>query len=337
MVESDNSTSCTARRLRGWRVGLGVVAAGTLLLTGACGGKPAATAADAPDLARSVIGERSASLFESEVADHPERGIRDLEALAGVAVAAPDDERRQLQDFVVEAARARGGRLARQGAPWSEEDVAAYLALMVLDPARFAEDAELRRIVLQIVPRALPPDIPRELRDELLQRLTTLDGLSFEDSAAIEVAWGAAPRLGSSRQVPFEPGGGRIVDDLEGRIVASVYSLPSRWIDPAAAGELLRAVRRIAPRRALVVLADVAQRVALRDLAAESNLEWVTTSRVGHDLRPELLAVAPGPVQLPAPPRRGRAAARPAQRAALARGRRDPGPGVDPGATPVVG
>jgi hypothetical protein len=68
---------------------------------------------------------------------------------------------------------------------------------------------------------------------------------------------------------------GRLADDLEGRIVASVYSLPSRWIAPDASEELLRAVRRIAPRRTLVVLADNEPPVRLRGGEGASNIVWV--------------------------------------------------------------
>jgi hypothetical protein len=160
-----------------------------LLLTAACAGDGALPAAGSLAFAHSLIADRPPSAFEKDVADDPERGILELAAVAEALAAASADQRRELRDYVVEAARARGVRLVRRGALWSEEDVVAYLALIVLDPRRFADEEGFRGIVLGIAREALPPGVPTELRDRLLERLNTLDGLTFDASEEIEVAW----------------------------------------------------------------------------------------------------------------------------------------------------
>ena len=174
------------------------------------------------------------------------------------------------------AARERGRALARRGS-WSHEDVLGLLALQLVDPERFAGDEGFRRRVLGFLPRALDPKAPAGLRDALLTELNQVRGFDFAASDEVERAWGAVPRRGAERRVGFVPGGQRFDADVDGRLAASVYSLPSFFFDLAAADAFLSAVRAAAPERTLVVLTDSPLREGLEPRARALHLRLLDT------------------------------------------------------------
>lgn len=67
--------------------------------------------------------------------------------------------------------------------------------------------------------------------------------------------------------------------DTGGRIVASLYSLPSRLIPADAARAFLRGVRSVAPRRTILALVDDQQERALRADAHALGVRLLTASR----------------------------------------------------------
>jgi hypothetical protein len=174
-------------------------------------------------------------------------------------------------DDLTATARARGLALGRRGS-WTHEEVIALLALQLVEPERFVADDGFRRRVLALLPHALDPATPAGLRDALLQELNQVRGFDFAASEAVERAWGAIPRRAADRQVPFASGGQRFDADVEGRITASVYSLPSFFFDLPAATAFLSAVHAAAPERTLVVLTDSPLREGLEARARELHL-----------------------------------------------------------------
>ncbi|HTG36250.1 MAG TPA: hypothetical protein VLB76_25310 [Thermoanaerobaculia bacterium] len=174
------------------------------------------------------------------------------------------------------AARERGRALARRGS-WSHEDVLGLLALQLVDPERFASDEGFRRRVLGFLPRALDPKAPSGLRDALLTELNQVRGFDFAASDEVERAWGAVPRRGAERRVGFVAGGQRFDADVDGRLAASVYSLPSFFFDLGTADAFLSAVRAAAPERTLVVLTDSPLREGLEPRARALHLHLLDT------------------------------------------------------------
>lgn len=174
----------------------------------------------------------------------------------GRALGGDDPElSRKAGDYLAACARERGRALARQGA-WSPGEVEALLALQLVDPERFVADKIFRRRVVALLPRALDPGAPAGLRDALLQELNQVRGFDFAASEEVERAWGAVPRRASERRVGFSPVGQRFDADVEGRLAASVYSLPSFFFDEATVEGFLSGVRAADPRRTLIVLTD---------------------------------------------------------------------------------
>jgi hypothetical protein len=193
--------------------------------------------------------------------------------LLGAAPAPPSPEA---------AARARSRELARRGA-WSHADVLGLLALQLVDPERFVADAAFRREVIARLPRTLDPSAPAALRDALLLELNQVRGFDFAASDEVERAWGAIPRRGAKRQAAYDPQGQRFDADVEGRLAASVYSLPSFFFDLPAADAFLSAVRAAAgPGRALIVLTDSPLKERLEPRARALGLRLLDTHGRGY-------------------------------------------------------
>jgi hypothetical protein len=88
----------------------------------------------------------------------------------------------------------------------------------------------------------------------------------------------------ADRRVPYTPGL-RFTDDAELPLAASIYSLPSFFFDAATADAFLSAVRKAAPDRELIVLADSPMRQALAPRTAALRLRLLET-RPGHSYSP---------------------------------------------------
>jgi len=74
----------------------------------------------------------------------------------------------------------------------------------------------------------------------------------------------------------------RIEDDPDRALVASVYSLPSPWIDAGEARALLVAVRKLDPHREILVLADEPTAQQLTPLAGAGGARLLPTRGVAY-------------------------------------------------------
>jgi hypothetical protein len=170
----------------------------------------------------------------------------------------------ELAGWLAAWARDRTTGMARRGS-WTGAEVADLAAQQLVDPQRFAAKPAFRGWVLALLARELPPGIPEALRDELLLAIEAQPGIDFAAAEAIEDAWGVAPRRSAERRAVFGREPLRFDDDADGPIAATVLSLPSSFFDAPQAAAFLSALRKAAPRRELVVLADLPMR---RQLAA---------------------------------------------------------------------
>jgi hypothetical protein len=184
----------------------------------------------------------------------------------------------QADDGLMAHAREQSRALARRGS-WSPGDVEALVGLQLVDPERFVADEAFRRRVLALLPQALDPGAPAGLRDALLRELNQVRGFDFAASEAVERAWGAVPRRASERRVAFSPGDQRFDADVDGRIAASVYSLPSFFFNEAAPAvdAFLSGVRAVDPERTLIVLTDSPLRERLEPRARALKIHLLDT------------------------------------------------------------
>jgi hypothetical protein len=119
---------------------------------------------------------------------------------------------------------------------------------------------------------APPPPAPERTETALAQRVVA-EGLSFEQTESLAVAWGLAPRPSAGRHLEkAAPGVLRFDDDWTREIATSVYSLPSSFFSAAEAKAFLAGVHSLAPKREILVLADPAARGALSGLPGVRTL-----------------------------------------------------------------
>jgi hypothetical protein len=249
------------------RIGLLLLA----LLTGGMTG-----AASSPDPAVALMATVTPAGLAGQLAREPERQPATLAPLGGALGSADAALAKRAGDFLSAVARERGLALGRRGS-WSHEEVLGLLALQLVEPERFVGDEGFRRRVLGLLPRDLDATAPAGLRAALLQELNQVRGFDFAASEEVERAWGAVPRRGADRRVAFAPGAQRFDADVEGRLDASVYSLPSFFFDLPAAGAFLSAVHAAAPARTLVVLTDSPLLDGLAPLAPALHLRLLDT------------------------------------------------------------
>ena len=212
-----------------------------------------ASAVDSETL-NSLVGDRDPASFERWVESHPQEGIALLGRLAAALGGAVDEPSvGRLTQFLTAAQQARWRRLASSPAAWTDEQVGAFIGLLLLDPQRFRSEPALRRRLfdgwLQGAEQARAAEPDR--RAAVLEGLHRFD-LDILESERLESAWGLAPRAGldrerhvSSRQVVSS-----------GPIEATLFSLPASLIDGTRALRFLRAVGAADPGRRLVVLTD---------------------------------------------------------------------------------
>ncbi len=198
----------------------------------------------------------------------------DAPALAAELAEAAPERLQELQERLAREVHDQIVRLA--GGEWTEADVARLAITLMVDAGRFAAEPGFRSRVVPAIAAAFPNGAPVELRDQLILRLSRTADL--HDLAPIEAAWGVGGRtiadrlVGASAQdgptAPVAVGWPDLrLGPAEGPISVSIYSLAARFFAPEEATAFLRAVRRWAPERAIVVLADYEQSHALAEEA----------------------------------------------------------------------
>lgn len=215
--------------------------------------------------------------FERRLGASPESAPRVLSFL-GEALASSDQARVvRIQDFIARSALSRSQDLARRGPPWGRESCEALLSLQFVDVERFISDEVFRARVLPILPKAIDPGIPGELKDLLLYSLNNVPGIDFTASERIESSWGAIHRRSLEREVPYDEVGATSFDDIRRSIEASIYSLPSRFFTASEIIPFLEAVRALAPQRTLLALVDMPVREEIQRHIQSPRIHFIET------------------------------------------------------------
>jgi hypothetical protein len=161
---------------------------------------------------------------------------------------------------------ARAARIARNV---SAADVQTLVVFQVLDPLRYADDEEYRRVVDTILPASLSPSLPEGLRRAAVNELNRVAPISFDTAEALTVSAGLVTRPSGSRFVDAGAAEARILTNGSEGIEASIFSINSRFVKPEEARRFLSAVRDAAPERRMIVIGDDTMRSALaNDLTA---------------------------------------------------------------------
>lgn len=172
------------------------------------------------------------------------------------ALAQGDPLPEQTAGEIASLGRALSRRIAAQGPPWGEASIDLLLTTLLVHPLRFVEEPDFReRVTRGVLPTALDPAIPVALRDQLLAELNRVRGVDFEISGRVELAWGAARRSTAERRVPASAVDEAVVAE-DGRIEATLLSLPSSTVATEEAKALVAALEILDPGRSLLVLTD---------------------------------------------------------------------------------
>lgn len=179
-----------------------------------------------------------------------------LEALATGLRSADPELARAAASFWTAACDARWRRLLGTLDSPSPASLENLVDLLLLEPQRFASEAEFRRMLVPHLAAALPRDASPPWRDRLLWQLARRPGFDFDALEIVAVGWGAAHRSTAELRQAIAPAAASYPDDLRSPIRASIYSLPAAFFEADESLAMLAAVRRGHPQRPLVVLSD---------------------------------------------------------------------------------
>lgn len=154
-------------------------------------------------------------------------------------------------------------RAERLGSKFTKDDLRTLVAFMTVDPVRFRDDAAFRKRVSALMPKTLGASVDANLREAALAELNSNYEIDYALSESLANAWKLASRASASRRVPKA---GAFRDDAYGSIDATIVSLNSSIIEPKDARAFVAGLRKSAPKRRIVVLADPAMRASLGDL-----------------------------------------------------------------------
>lgn len=174
--------------------------------------------------------------------------------------------------------------VARAGPPWSADSVNELARRLQGDPRRFYRDSGYRQRALEGLSRAFPADGPPLLREMLLYRFASDGEIPYDDLERLESDWGAVRRRSAERRERFAAGQWRFPADDAGRIEASIYSLPSDYLEIAPVEAFLQAVRESAPNRTTLAFVDPARRIELEAFSRDHRVVLLDT--VGRDYTP---------------------------------------------------
>ncbi|MEA2165433.1 MAG: hypothetical protein QOK37_3560 [Thermoanaerobaculia bacterium] len=146
---------------------------------------------------------------------------------------------------------------------FSEDDLHSLVTLQVIDPLRYGEDEEFRRVVDTILPQSLDSSLPEALRRADLNELNRVAPIAFDAAEALSLNAGLVGRSSAGRFVNFGNAHATIGTKGTEVIEASIFSINSRFAAADEARRFLSAVRASAPKRRIIVIGDTVMRASL--------------------------------------------------------------------------
>lgn len=216
--------------------------------------------------ARELVARIPPEELEATLIAEPELIPPVLRNLGSALMTSDENLRASLEQYLKSLAKQHAKRVAPR---FSKNDLRILVSLQVVDPVRFQEDPTFRARVTPLLPRMLDASVPAVVRERCLEELNSAVGIDFETAESVAVAWGLAQRTSGSQRVAFAGNELRIPDDGSEAIVASIFSIQSRYFSAAEARAFLSAVRAASPKRRIVVLGDTEIRAAAEGLQVD--------------------------------------------------------------------
>jgi len=218
------------------------------------------TPATAEPFARELIARVPPPQLESIVVSNPD-ALPAVFRNLGTALLSHDAAlQKALRQYATALVHAHAQRIRHD---FSADDVRLLVVFQVIDPLRYGEDDEFRRAVDSILPLSLSPALPESLRRAALNELNRAAPIPFDTAEALAAAAGVVKHPSRARFVDLAAAHATITTGGTEPIEASIYSINSRFADPAEATRFLSTVRAAAPNRQIVVIGDDELRAAL--------------------------------------------------------------------------
>lgn len=217
-------------------------------------------ARDAEPFARALIAGTSPEQLDAIISANPDNLPAILRNLGTALVSNDAALQSALKSYLTKLVRAHARAMPEN---FSENDLHVLITLQVVDPLRYGEDEDFRKIVDTILPQSLERSLPERLRRAAINELNRAAPVSFDTAEALAYAAGivvrsSGPRYGNSATASAE-----ITTSGTEPIEASIFSINARFVAPGDARRFLRAVRAAAPKRKIIVIGDSAMRAAL--------------------------------------------------------------------------
>jgi hypothetical protein len=216
--------------------------------------------ATAEPFVRELISHVPPAQLESIVAANPDVLASVFRNLGTALVSRDAALQETVKRYATELVRVHAQKIRPE---FSADDVRLLLVFQVIDPLRYGEDDAFRQVVDSILPRSLSPTLPEKLRLAAINELNREAPVSFDTAEALATSAGVVKRPSRERFVDLNSVHAKITTGGTEPIEASIYSINSRFADPAEAKRFLTAVRAAAPGRQIVVISDDAMRSAL--------------------------------------------------------------------------
>ncbi len=194
--------------------------------------------------------------FEQRLRSDPNFAQRVVPKLSQALTTQPSDQNSLLR-FLASASKARTLRISRQEAPWGDSEINEILTLAFVDPNRFfGQDPVFQAIILKHLPTAIEDTAPDSLRRRLLNTLSQIPAIGFDQLEPIGLGWGIANRPSSQRERPFQDLVPLSCTDGVSPLQALLFSFPSSMFDAEDCIALLDSVHQSSPSVALAVISD---------------------------------------------------------------------------------
>ncbi|HEX3579840.1 MAG TPA: hypothetical protein VHY33_14850 [Thermoanaerobaculia bacterium] len=223
----------------------------------------------ADPFARTLIARVPPAAFDDAAGANPDLVPAVFRNLASALLSRDAQLQAAVKRYATALVHEHAARIPRQ---FSDDDLHMLVAWQVLDPLRYGEDEEYRRVVDTILPASLDPLMPEPLRRADVNELNRVAPINFETAEALAYSAGLV-RPSSSRYIVHSNAAINVAGNEA--IEASIYSINSRFVKADDARRFLTAVRAAAPRRTIVVIGDKATQSALQKELAALHVDFI--------------------------------------------------------------
>jgi hypothetical protein len=227
---------------------------------------------NAEPFARALIARISPEQFDTVTAANPEMLPAVLRNLGTALLSRDSALQAAMKTYTTSLVRVHAARIPSN---FSDNDLHSLVTFQVIDPLRYGEDEEFRRIVDTILPQSLDSSLPEALRRADINELNRVAPIEFNSAETLALNAGLARRSSAGRFVKFSSAHATIGTKGTEEIEASIFSINSRFATADEARRFLSAVRAAAPKRRIIVIGDTEIRASLAPDLLKLRIDFI--------------------------------------------------------------